>query len=143
MSNLLAKKFQSKLPYLIIAKQKFHLSRSFSTTHDEPVDPDYEQGGKSFQEKWVNFFDDAYDLFEVQRGLSNCFSYDLVPPVPVLKAAMRAARRHNDYATAVRILGGLKGKTEDDWQYSTMVYYLRPIMKELGVETPEELGRYD
>ena len=39
------------------------------------------------------------------RGLNNCFSYDLVPSLEVVEAALRASRRCNDYAMAVRVRG--------------------------------------
>ncbi|KAL8954309.1 MAG: hypothetical protein Q9183_007206, partial [Haloplaca sp. 2 TL-2023] len=38
-----------------------------------------------------------------QRNLNNAFAYDLVPSPSVITAALRAARRVNDYPTAVRI----------------------------------------
>lgn len=41
-----------------------------------------------------------------QRNLNNCFAYDLVPSVEVLTAALKAARRVNDFPTAVRIFEG-------------------------------------
>src|ERR1044071_10119715 len=49
-----------------------------------------------FERHWVHFFKHrAYDSFEVQRGLNNCFSYDMVPTMPVLEEAFRACRRVN------------------------------------------------
>ena len=44
--------------------------------------------------------------FLIQRNLNNCFAYDLVPSVEVLTAALKAARRVNDYPTAVRVFEG-------------------------------------
>ena len=41
-----------------------------------------------------------------QRNLNNAFAYDLVPSPSVLAAALKAARRVNDFATAVRIFEG-------------------------------------
>ena len=68
---------------------------------------------ESFTERYVNFFQSAQDLFEVQRGLNNCFAHDLVPAPAVVEAAVRAARRVNDYATAVRVFEGIKEKVEN------------------------------
>lgn len=51
-------------------------------------------------------FEDAYDLYEVQRVLNNVFSYDLVPAPSVLEKALQACRRVNDYPTAVRVFEG-------------------------------------
>lgn len=95
-----------------------------------------------FTERWTKFFnEEAHDQFELLRGLNNCFSYDIVPPVPVLEAALKAARRLNDFATAVRVFGGLKEKTENDLQYDTYMEHLGELKAELGIPTPEELGR--
>ena len=46
------------------------------------------------------------DVFELQRNLNNAFAYDLVPSPSVIIAALRAARRVNDFPTAVRIFEG-------------------------------------
>ena len=42
-----------------------------------------------------------------QRNLNNAFAYDLVPSTTVCSAALRAARRVNDFPTAVRIFEGM------------------------------------
>lgn len=63
---------------------------------------------ESFSERYVQFFKSAEDLFEVQRGLNNCFAHDLVPSPAVVEAAVRAARRVNDYATAVGVFEVLR-----------------------------------
>lgn len=52
-------------------------------------------------------FDQVQDVFELQRNLNNAFAYDLVPSPTVITAALRAARRVNDYPTAVRIFEGM------------------------------------
>jgi hypothetical protein len=41
-----------------------------------------------------------------QRNLNNCFAYDLVPSPAVITAALRAARRVNDFPSAVRVFEG-------------------------------------
>lgn len=43
-----------------------------------------------------------------QRNLNNAFAYDLVPSASVVVAALKAARRVNDFPTAVRIFEGKK-----------------------------------
>lgn len=45
-----------------------------------------------------------------QRNLNNAFAYDLVPSPSVLTAALKAARRVNDFPTAVRIFEGKKSQ---------------------------------
>lgn len=51
-------------------------------------------------------FESVQDVFELQRNLNNAFAYDLVPSPTVITAALRAARRVNDFPTAVRIFEG-------------------------------------
>lgn len=45
-------------------------------------------------------------LIHWQRNLNNAFAYDLVPSPGVCTAALKAARRVNDYPTAVRVFEG-------------------------------------
>jgi len=100
------------------------LARSSSNTHQETFE--------SFTERYVSFFQSAEDLFEVQRGLNNCFAHDLVPAPAVVESALRASRRVNDYATAVRIFEGIKEKVENKAQYQAYLDELKPIREELG-----------
>jgi cytochrome c oxidase subunit 5a len=86
---------------------------------------------KSFQ-RATSTFSERLDLFEVQRGLNNCFSHDLVPSPAVVEAALRAARRVNDYATAVRLLEGIKEKVENKQQYQAYLDELKDVREELG-----------
>ena len=81
----------------------------------------------------MKFFQNAEDLFEVQRGLNNCFAHDLVPSTAVVEAAIRAARRVNDYATAVRVFEGVREKVENKSQYKAYVDELKPLREELGM----------
>lgn len=45
-------------------------------------------------------------LTNEQRNLNNCFAYDLVPSPSVITAALQAARRVNDFPSAVRVFEG-------------------------------------
>jgi cytochrome c oxidase subunit 5a len=92
-----------------------------------------EESFESFSERYVSFFQNAEDLFEVQRGLNNCFAHDLVPSPSVVEAAVRAARRVNDYATAVRVFEGVKEKVENKEQYQAYLTELKPLREELGM----------
>ena len=93
-------------------------------------------GQESFQDftqRYVTFFQNAEDLFEVQRGLNNCFAHDLVPAPEVVEAAVRAARRVNDFATAVRVFEGVREKVENKQQYQAYLDELKGLREELGV----------
>jgi len=94
---------------------------------------------EAFSERYVKFFQGVQDVFELQRGLNNCFAHDLVPSVPVIEEALKAARRVDDYSTAVRIFEGIKEKVENEGQYQAYLSELKPLSNELGVETREEL----
>lgn len=87
---------------------------------------------ESFTERYVSFFQSAEDLFEVQRGLNNCFAHDLVPAPAVVEAALRAARRVNDFATAVRVFEGVREKVENKQQYQQYLDELKGVREELG-----------
>lgn len=72
--------------------------------------------------------------------MNNAFGYDLVPSTSVIEAALKAARRVNDYPTAVRIFEGLKVKAGSDALFKQYMDELAPLKTQLGVETKEELG---
>ncbi|KAI0239791.1 Cytochrome c oxidase subunit 6 [Massospora cicadina] len=101
---------------------------------------DHSETFENFTARYVKFFDQVDDSFELQRGLNNCFSYDLVPAPSVIEAALKAARRVNDYGTAVRIFEGIKDKVETPDQYQLYLEELKPLRKEFSVDTKEELG---
>ncbi|KAL4959807.1 cytochrome c oxidase subunit VI [Aspergillus stella-maris] len=103
-----------------------------SGQHDDET---YEQFSARFEKE----FDGVQDVFELQRNLNNCFAYDLVPSVEVLTAALRAARRVNDFPTAVRVFEGIKAKVENPDQYKQYLEALESLRQELGVPLREEL----
>lgn len=88
----------------------------------------YEQ----FNNRYLTFFSSCNDLFELQRGLNNCFAYDLVPAPSVIEAALQSARRINNYGSAVRILDAVKVKVENPGQYKTYLDELKGTIQELG-----------
>lgn len=100
-------------------------ARGYAAHHEE-------ESFESFTHRYVGFFDAVEDLFELQRGLNNCFAYDLVPAPEVIESALRAARRVNDLATAIRVFEGIKQKVENDKQYQQYLDALKPIRDELG-----------
>ncbi|KAI8353647.1 cytochrome c oxidase subunit VA-domain-containing protein [Choanephora cucurbitarum] len=108
--------------------------RFYSAGHED-------ESFESFTERYVKFFDGVEDLFELQRGLNNAFAYDLVPAPSVIEAALKASRRVNDFATAVRVFEGLEAKVENEKQYKDYLAELEPIRKELGIMTKEELSQ--
>ncbi|KAL8793074.1 MAG: hypothetical protein Q9195_004280 [Heterodermia aff. obscurata] len=69
---------------------------------------DQEESFEEFTARYEKEFDGVQDVFELQRNLNNAFAYDLVPSVSVIAAALKAARRVNDFPTAVRIFEGMR-----------------------------------
>lgn len=68
---------------------------------------------------------------------------DLVPDPKIINAALRACRKVNDVALAIRWLEACKDKCGDKTEiYSYIMKEIKPTLEELGVNTPEELG-YD
>ncbi|RAK98198.1 cytochrome c oxidase subunit VI [Aspergillus ibericus CBS 121593] len=118
---------------LAVARSSFSTSAKRFGGHHE--DETYEQFSARFEKE----FDGVQDVFELQRNLNNCFAYDLVPSVEVLTAALKAARRVNDYPTAVRIFEGVKAKVETQEQYKQYLEALEGLRQELGVALREEL----
>lgn len=115
-----------------------------SVGHAEPHSGSHGYGtAASFTTQWRSFFAACPDTFELQRGLNNCFNYDLVPPAEVVEAALLACRRLNTFATGVRVFGGLKGKVASAEQYEQYRAHFGPFLEASGLVPPEDLGRFD
>ncbi|KAL9630942.1 MAG: hypothetical protein Q9164_006162 [Protoblastenia rupestris] len=102
----------------------------------------HEESFEEFTARYEKEFDGVQDVFELQtqqRNLNNAFAYDLVPSPSVVTAALRAARRVNDYPTAVRIFEGIKVKVENRGQYHEYLRDLEALREELGVDLQEDL----
>eukprot|EP00049_Salpingoeca_infusionum_P017149 m.351904 g.351904 ORF g.351904 m.351904 type:complete len:158 (-) comp16396_c0_seq1:151-624(-) len=94
-----------------------------------------------FDAKWKAYFEDqSHDEHAIRRGLNDLFAQDLVPEPVILEQALRACRRVDDFATTVRIFEGVKDKAADDATYQVVVNQLQPVIKELELTLPEELG---
>lgn len=67
---------------------------------------------------------------------------DLVPEPKIITAALKACRRVNDYALAVRFIEAVKEKCGPKASeiYPYIIQEIRPTLTELGIDTPEELG---
>ncbi|KAI1615303.1 cytochrome c oxidase subunit VA [Exophiala viscosa] len=94
---------------------------------------------EEFSARYEKEFDSVQDVFELQRNLNNAFAYDLVPSPGVVAAALKAARRVNDFPTAVRVFEGIKAKVENQQQYEEYLEELKPLREELGINLKEDL----
>ncbi|KAL8711723.1 MAG: hypothetical protein Q9220_003894 [cf. Caloplaca sp. 1 TL-2023] len=111
----------------------------FSTSARRRNDEHAEESFEEFTARYEKEFEGVQDVFELQRNLNNAFAYDLVPSPSVITAALRAARRVNDFPTAVRIFEGIKAKVENQHQYEEYLEDLKPLREELGVVIKEDL----
>ncbi|KAI9193144.1 cytochrome c oxidase, subunit VA/VI [Polychytrium aggregatum] len=106
------------------------------------LDPQNQKDYDGYVQKWVSHFSTCEDDFELERGLNHIFAADWVPSVDVITESLKAARRLNSYATAVRVLEALEGKVESKSQYSQYISELKPLLAELGVEEKKDLGAF-
>ncbi|GAB7342838.1 hypothetical protein MBLNU457_g0964t1 [Dothideomycetes sp. NU457] len=111
--------------------------RTFAVTARLQNDPNHEESFEEFNARYEKEFEGVNDVFELQRNLNNAFAYDLVPAPSTIIAALRAARRVNDFPTAVRVFEGIKAKVENQGQYDEYLKELEPIREELGVNLRE------
>ncbi|KAI9798649.1 MAG: Cytochrome c oxidase subunit 6 [Piccolia ochrophora] len=111
----------------------------FSVSVKRPSDPHGEETFEEFSARYEKEFDAVQDVFELQRNLNNAFAYDLVPSTSVITAALKAARRVNDFPTAVRIFEGIKAKVENRGQYHEYLRELKDLRDELGVQLKEDM----
>jgi len=97
-----------------------------------------------FDARYEAYFNRAdIDGWEVRKAMNDLSGMDLVPEPKIISAALRACRRINDYSLAVRFLEAVKFKCGGKLEiYNYVINEVKPTLKELGIETPEELG-YD
>uniref|UniRef100_A0A9J7ZT58 Cytochrome c oxidase subunit 5A, mitochondrial n=2 Tax=Cyprinus carpio TaxID=7962 RepID=A0A9J7ZT58_CYPCA len=97
---------------------------------------------EEFDSRWVTYFSKPdLDTWELRKGMNTLIGYDLVPEPKILDSALRACRRLNDLASAIRILEAVKDKSGPHKEiYPYVIQELRPTLQELGISTPEELG---
>lgn len=100
---------------------------------------------EEFDVRYERFFSRSdIDGWEIRKAVNDLQGYDLVPEPKIVIAALKACRRVNDYALAVRFLEAVKEKCGpkigEIWPF--MLKEVGPTLKELGVLTPEEMG-YD
>ncbi|KAF2111314.1 cytochrome c oxidase subunit VA-domain-containing protein [Lophiotrema nucula] len=114
------------------AQRAFSVSAARKDAHSEET---FEE----FTARYEKEFDKVNDVFELQRNLNNCFAYDLVPSPSVIISALRAARRVNDFPSAVRVFEGIKFKVENKGQYQEYLTELEPIREELGIPLKETM----
>ncbi|KAF2901458.1 hypothetical protein ILUMI_04734 [Ignelater luminosus] len=96
-----------------------------------------------FDNRYESFFNRKdIDGWELRKGMNDLCGMDLIPEPRIIVAAMKACRRVNDYALAIRFLEAIKnkcgGKVNEIYPY--IVKEIQPTLTELGIDTPEQLG---
>lgn len=104
-----------------------------------------EESDEEYINRYQSFFNQQdIDGWDIRRGLTKLSQDDGVPDPAIIIAALKAIRRVNDFALAIRFLENVEFKTggshDKIWPY--IVQEITPTLKELGIETPAQLG-YD
>lgn len=101
-----------------------------------------QETAEEFDARWEKYFDrEDIDAWDLRRGVNELYGHDLVPDPKIVIAMLRAVRRLNDVAMAIRVLEVVKSKAAGDKQiYSHVLDAIKPTLDELGLSTPEELG---
>ena len=106
------------------------------------MDPANKNDYDAFVQQWLSHFQNVEDDFELERGLNHIFNADWVPSLDVITEALKASRRLNTFATAVRILEGLEDKAYKKEQYQAYIKELTPLLEEYGVLEKSQLGEF-
>jgi len=104
-----------------------------------------EETAEEFDQRFIDEFNrEDVDSWYIRRAMTALQHSDVVPEPAVVAAAFRACRRVNDYALAVRFLESIKVKCGNQAKevYPYVIQEAKPIMDELGILSPEEMG-YD
>ena len=101
-----------------------------------------EESPDQFDSRWEAYFNDPQlDSWALKRGVNELYGHDLVPEPKIVVAMLKASRRVNDIAMAIRILEAVKDKAAGDATiYKYIIESVKPTLDELGISTPEELG---
>ncbi|KAL2172563.1 hypothetical protein VTG60DRAFT_5317 [Thermothelomyces hinnuleus] len=138
-SSVLRANIAAARPQLVAARAGLAASTNSFSTSTRLRSAHQEETFEEFTARYEKEFDGVQDVFELQRNLNNAFAYDLVPAPSVIAAALRAARRVNDFPTAVRIFEGIKAKVENKSQYEQYLEELKPLREELSIPLKEDL----
>lgn len=93
--------------------------------------------------RYVNYFNNEdMDEWQIRQGITDLIGHALILEPKVIIAVLNACRRINDYALSVRFLKDVKGKCGSHVNeiYPYILQEIGPTLKELGINTPEELG---
>ncbi|WP_411025815.1 cytochrome c oxidase subunit Va family protein, partial [Salmonella sp. s55004] len=85
--------------------------RQFAVVQTKSYSSKVAETDEQFDARWEAYFNKPdIDLWELRRGLNELHGHDLVPEPKIVVSALKACRRLNDSALAVRLLEALKNK---------------------------------
>ncbi|XP_041368279.1 cytochrome c oxidase subunit 5A, mitochondrial-like [Gigantopelta aegis] len=104
---------------------------------------DHQESDDAFDARYEAYFNRPnIDGWEVRKAMNDLQGYDLIPEPRIIIAAMKACRRIDDYALAVRYLEAVKDKcgrrVKEIWPY--LHQEIKPTLDELGILTPDDMG---
>ncbi|XP_062558902.1 cytochrome c oxidase subunit 5A, mitochondrial-like [Armigeres subalbatus] len=104
-----------------------------------------EESDAEFDARFEAYFNRPdIDHWEARKAMNDLLGMDLVPDPKVVISALKACRRLNDYALAIRFLEAVKDRCGDKEKevYPYVLQEIKPTLCDLGIDTIEELG-YD
>ncbi|XP_050424087.1 cytochrome c oxidase subunit 5A, mitochondrial [Adelges cooleyi] len=103
-----------------------------------------EESDEEFYSRYEAYFNrNDIDGWEARKAMNDLAGQDAVADPKVIIAALKACRRINDYALAIRFLENVRIKSQiDNKIYPYILQEISPTLEELGIDTPEALG-YD
>uniref|UniRef100_A0A3Q0KPQ7 Cytochrome c oxidase subunit 5A, mitochondrial n=1 Tax=Schistosoma mansoni TaxID=6183 RepID=A0A3Q0KPQ7_SCHMA len=130
------KSYHKTVPYIYFRPCANHSTNPQYNNATEPYEV--------FKSRFVNAFDDPkIDGWWARTWMQRLHLEDAVPPPEVVISGLKACKRLNDIALAIRFVESVKFKckvAKGAWEW--MKQEIEPTMKQLGLPTLEELG-YD
>uniref|UniRef100_A0A1I7VYN4 Cytochrome c oxidase subunit 5A, mitochondrial n=1 Tax=Loa loa TaxID=7209 RepID=A0A1I7VYN4_LOALO len=134
LTHLVSKAVATK-PYLVrqITTTVVRNGKFFADAEDKRLDQHY-----------MDVFNDPnIDGFFLRGAMQDLHELDMIPDPDICDAVLRACRRVNDFALAIRFIESLKEKCVlRRWTHKWLLDKIKPTMDELGIPTLEEMN-YD
>ncbi|KAL5003914.1 hypothetical protein ScPMuIL_017370 [Solemya velum] len=102
-----------------------------------------QESDEDFDNRYEAYFNRPdIDGWELRKAMNDLQGMDMVPEPRIIIAALKACRKLNDFALAVRYLEAVQEKCgsrkNEIWPY--LEQEIRPTLDSLGILTPEEMG---
>ncbi|VDN84570.1 unnamed protein product [Brugia pahangi] len=99
---------------------------------------------KRLDQHYMDIFNDPnIDGFFLRGAMQDLHELDIIPDPDICDAVLRACRRVNDFALAIRFIESLREKCVlRRWTHKWLLDKIKPTMDELGIPTLEEMN-YD